>query len=68
VDELISILSHEEQTMKKGKDHVVQYTSHKNAENKKNFFWKGMSSKVSFKKKSGEKSGYTSIPEVGGEV
>jgi len=30
VDELISILTQEEQTMKKGKGHVVQHVSHKN--------------------------------------
>jgi len=35
----------------------------KNVEKKK-FFWKGKNTKVLFKKKSGEKSGHTSISTV----
>ena len=49
--------------MKKDKGHIVQHVSHKNAEKKKSL-WKGKNTKVSFKKKSGEKSVYTSIPLV----
>ena len=46
--------------MKKGKGHVVQHVSHKNAEKKKEKkFWKGKNAKVSFKK-----SGFTSVPET----
>jgi len=46
--------------MKKGKGHVVQHVSHKNAEKKKEKkFWKGKNAKVSFKK-----SGFTSVPEI----
>jgi len=63
VDELISIMSQEEQSMKKGKGYVVQNASHKNVDKKRNL-WKGKNTKVSFKKKSGEKNGCTSIPTV----
>jgi len=49
LDELISILSHEEQTMKKGKDHIVQYVSYQNAEKKKKDFLIGKTTEVSFK-------------------
>jgi len=46
--------------MKKGKGHVVQHVSHKNAEKKKEKkFWKGKNAKVSFKK-----SGFTSVLET----
>ena len=37
VDELISILSQEEKSLKKSKDHVVQHVSQKNDEKMKNF-------------------------------
>jgi len=38
--------------------------SHKNVEKKKKNFWKDKNTKASFKKKSGEKSGYIPIPEA----
>jgi len=45
--------------MKKGKGHVVQHVSHKNARKKKEKkFWKGTNAKVSFKK-----SEFTFVPE-----
>jgi len=48
VGELISILSHKEKFMKKGKGYIVQHISHKNAEKKKNFL-KDKNTEVSFK-------------------
>ena len=64
VDELISILTQEEQTRKKGKAHVVQLTCHKDGDNKKKLL-KGKSSKSQFKKKRRNKAGPSSIQETG---
>ena len=67
IDELISILTQEEETMKKGKSHSVQFTSHKGKDKKK--FHKNKGRKFQFKKKgsgdSGQHSGQQSEQHSG---
>ena len=67
IDELISILTQEEETRKKGKSHSVQFTSHKGKDKKK--FHKNKGRKFQFKKKgsgdSGQHSGQQSEQHSG---